>query len=273
MAIISSALPVTSTRSLASQSKQPRIISGPIAATPRIKWLALLAVVVALGLGAVTARRLTLAENQATRERAESLAEEIGTLKSGLEHSLQQLAVVERGAQITDTANASLRQEIGALQSEIAGLKADNEFYRRLLGTGGSSNGLAVHALQLDATSSPQVYRFHLTLSQNLEKAQVVAGSVELVVEGVQSDRAKRLGPEALGLTIDGHGPEFEFKYFQQLTGSLTLPADFVPELISVRLAPEGRGRKQVLRQFDWQQARGQDSEPVTTDTGDAEQT
>jgi hypothetical protein len=231
-----------------------------------------LAVVVALGLGSVVAHRLTLAQNQATRERAESLAEELDIVKSELEHSLQQLAVVERGGQITDSANTSLRQEIGDLQSEIAGLKADNEFYRRMLGTSGSSDGLAVHALQLEATTSPQVFRFHLTLSQNLEKAQVVAGSVEMAVEGIQSDRASRLGTEALGLKDDSGSLEFEFKYFQQLAGSLTLPAGFVPELISVRLLPEGRGRKQVLRQFDWLQAREKDNESTTTDTGDAGQ-
>lgn len=187
---------------------------------------------------------------------------EEGTLPAGPDRALaaardkiqrleQRIAILERGGQVTELANRQLRVELADMEGEVARLTDEVGFYQRLVGAGGGERGLAVHALQLAATPSDRVFRFELTLSQNLEKADQVTGHLELTVEGVQADRTRVLGWTSLGVRMEGDGNQFGFKYFQQLNGSLELPPDFHPERIIVSLHPEGN-TPQVAQSFVW---------------------
>ena len=168
-----------------------------------------------------------------------------------IERLEQELAIARRGSQITDEANVTLRQQIVALESSVAELNADVAFYRRLLGSGGSEKGLAVHDLQLQPTAAPRVWRYQLTLSQNLNKAKIVAGRFDLLAEGLSAGAMVELDSEALDLRPAGDDAAFEFKYFQQIEGSFSLPEGFEPASLRVRLRPES-GRKTVVRRFEW---------------------
>ena len=168
----------------------------------------------------------------------------------------QRLAIAERGAQVTGAANEALREQVAAQEERIAGLESDVAFYRRLLGSGGSQKGLAVHALQLTATNAPDVYRYQLTLSQNLNQAKIVAGEYALQVEGVLDGSMVRLDGGRLEMMPAAGQARFEFKYFQELRGSLRIPDGFVPDSLVVELTAEELDEP-VARHFDWSQLTG----------------
>lgn len=163
----------------------------------------------------------------------------------------QELAISQRSAQVTGAANETLREEIENLEEQIAGLEADVAFYRRLLGSGGTGKGLAVHALRLDATASAAVYRYQLTLSQNLDQAKIVTGRYGLEAEGLLDGEMVRLDGERLSLRPRAGDYRFEFKYFQELRGTLRFPEDFIPEALVVRLQPE-EADAPIVRHFNW---------------------
>jgi hypothetical protein len=129
-------------------------------------------------------------------------------------------------------------------------LEGEVGFYRRLAGTSGSQEGLAVYELELQTTASPQVYRFVLTLTQNLRRSAIISGTASLELEGTRRDQAVTLKWKDLG-TANTNRPEFRFKYFQQLDGYLTIPEDFQPERIRVALSATGSS-KPLSRDFSW---------------------
>lgn len=171
----------------------------------------------------------------------DQLHNELASATRALAELEQQNAVFQRAEQVAKNAAMALRETLDERQSEIAELKSDLDFYQRLLGSGGERQGLAVHSLNLFPTHSAQVFRFELTLVQNLRKAQVIEGEADLRVLGTLGDKAMELGRDALQFSDDSAELNFAFKYFQQLEGRVTLPQGFAPDSIRVRLRPSGQ--------------------------------
>jgi len=94
------------------------------------------------------------------------------------------------------------------------------------------------------------VFRFILTLTQNIRRASVISGWAQLDIEGTLDNR-----PVALNWSevTDGSTPEpsFRFKYFQQIEGYLAMPENFNP--IRLRVTLEVKGQHQpVIQTFEW---------------------
>jgi hypothetical protein len=181
----------------------------------------------------------------------------VTTLQLDLEEALQQLeaeqakvAVAEREADVLRRANALLRETERERQDEIANLQADLAFYRRLGGASGSQAALAVHYLELQHTQSPRVYQLIVTLTQNLRWAAVISGSVHLGLDGIQDGVAVHLTEEQL-LPESAQPVGFQFKYFQQLEHLITLPEDFEPSRLTIRLQSRGL-QSPVEQSVDW---------------------
>jgi hypothetical protein len=180
------------------------------------------------------------------------LAGELETVNQRLDRLQARNAVLERETDVLRQANRMLREQESARQAELNQQRSELDFFRRLAGTGGAQSGLDVYDAELLATDSVRVYRFILTLTQNIRRAAIVSGRVRIDVEGTLEDRPVTLYWSRIS---DGETPEpsFRFKYFQQLEGYLTLPEGFSP--VRLRLALEaGERRKPVRRSYDWQE-------------------
>jgi len=158
--------------------------------------------------------------------------------------------VAEREADVVRRANALLRGSERERQEEIANLQADLAFYRRLGGANGSQAPLAVHYLELQTTGAPRVYRIIVTLTQNLRWAAVISGRVELGVDGINNGVAQHLTDQQL-LAESAEPLNFQFKYFQQIERLITLPQDFAPSRLTVRLK-SGSLRSAVEQSVEW---------------------
>lgn len=185
-------------------------------------------------------------------EENEFLRNELDVLASRLENSEARLAVLEQEAAVIRSANRQLRSEEAERQAEIDQLQAQVDFFGRLSGTSGSQTGLTVFQVELERTASPMVFRFVLSLTQNMQRASIVSGKASLDLEGTLDDRAVTLYWPQLseGITSD---TGFRFKYFQQLEGYITLPEAFSPTRLLVSLDVKGQ-RNPLVETFDWQQ-------------------
>lgn len=167
------------------------------------------------------------------------------------------IAVLERGMQVSREAHANLQAELLAREEELAALRADINFYQRLVGGGAERTGLGVHSLRLQPSEIERVYGFTLTLSQNLERGRMAEGEVRISVEGLAEGRLQRLDwAELAGDAAEGP-LRYGFRYFQQIDGSLALPEGFQPHRIRVRLVPDGRGNP-IDHELSWAEARDQ---------------
>ena len=180
------------------------------------------------------------------------LRKELDLMVTRNERNQARLAVLEQEADVIRKANRLLREEETNRQAEITRLQSELDFYSRLAGTGGEQAGLAVYRVELTPTESPMVFRFILTLTQNIRRASIVSGKASIDVEGTLDDRPVTIYWSQLteGTTIDN---SFRFKYFQQLEGYLTLPEGFSPTRLVVGLDAKSQ-RKPLTVGFDWQE-------------------
>jgi len=184
------------------------------------------------------------------RHQNRALYKDLQTTLARLEEERTRAVVAEREADIVRQANALLRESERRRQDEIAGLEGDLAFYRRLGGASGSQAALAIHHIELQATQAPRVYRIIFTLTQNLRWASAISGRIQFGLDGIQNGVARHLVDEQL--LADTAAPlTFQFKYFQQLEGLITLPAGFEPVRLTVRLRSRSL-RKVVEQSVEW---------------------
>lgn len=189
-------------------------------------------------------------ELEAKKVRIRALRTEVKELGQRVETSRVRQKMAERQVEVLRQANNLLRQEESNRQAEMQRLQGEVEFYQRLAGTSGSQEGLAVYELEVQPTASPRVFRYVLTLTQNLRRSALISGTAGLEIEGTRQDQPLTLKWKDL-TTNTTERPEFRFKYFQQLDGYLTIPEDFQAEQVLVVLRAKG-SKTPVSREFGW---------------------
>ena len=161
----------------------------------------------------------------------------------------QNVATLRRSDQISRSANTELQSALAEREEEVSGLRADVAFYERLVGATGQRRGLSVH----EAVFEPETggtWRYTVTLTQNLNRGAISTGEARIAVEGVSGGRLQTVTWDELLQKSSAPGQPFSFRYFQQLEGSVALPAGFTPQRVRVQLRSGG---STVDQAFDWQ--------------------
>ena len=166
----------------------------------------------------------------------------------------QQVANLTRSDQVSRNANTALQGTLAERDEEISGLKADVAFYERFVGATAQRRGLSVHELSLKPQDA-QTWHFVATLTQNLTRGAVNAGSVTLALEGSRDGRLQQLDWDALRQQPNAKGVDYSFKYFQRIEGDILLPPGLKPVRVIVRVRPQGG--KVVEQSFTWADATG----------------
>jgi hypothetical protein len=198
-----------------------------------------------------TTRRYAAPQLERTVAELAAARAEQAELQERTERLRQRNAVIRRSEEVTRAANQSLQETLSDRDQEIAALRADTEFYERLVGGSAQRQGLAVHSLSLGAAGDG-AWRYTVTLTQNLKKASVSKGDISLRVDGVRGGKLESLAWADLLQSAQAEPQSFSFKYFQQLEGSLMLPPGFTPHRVRVTVRSDGRQAEQV---FPWQDA------------------
>jgi hypothetical protein len=160
----------------------------------------------------------------------------------------QQVATLKRSDQISRNANIELQSTLADREEQISGLRADVDFYERLVGSTGQRQGLRVH----DARFEPEAggsWHYTVTLTQNLNRGAISKGQMRFVVDGVRGGKLATLGWDELTQAANAPGKPFSFRYFQQLEDNVILPPGFTPQRVRVSL--KGAGAP-VEKSFPW---------------------
>lgn len=205
-----------------------------------------LAFVVVFVLGAAFGRGVGLPNGLQARARA------LAAQNTALQSQAQSLAQQQRTASTTVDV---LRKTLAERDAQVQKLKQDQAFYSRLIGIDGDRSGLGVHSAALTPVTGTNAWNFVVTLVNTAENADVARGTVTLAVEGVRGGTLMTLDWKSLAGSGQADGIPFAFKFFQQVRGSLALPAGFVPNRVVVSLHPKGGST--ITRRIDWKTAIG----------------
>jgi hypothetical protein len=147
----------------------------------------------------------------------------------------QALATAKRSDQINRNANLELQSTLTDREEEIAGLRADVAFYERLVGATAQRRGLSVHAIDFKPEAGG-TWQYTATLTQNLNRGAISQGTMKFSVEGISGGKLKSLRWEELVQKTEASGIAYSFRYFQEVKGSVLLPAGFTPQRVKVSL-------------------------------------
>jgi hypothetical protein len=163
-----------------------------------------------------------------------------------------QVAILERSSQIDRQASLDVKADLGELEQALQASREEIEFYRGIIAPGDVKSGLRIHRFSLESGTAAREYRYELVLAQLKRNEHHVSGVVDWKISG------QILGEPAELELADVTRPalqqlKFRFRYFQNLTGSLTLPDDFEPDKVTLHIRPEGKGKPEpVVQVLDW---------------------
>jgi hypothetical protein len=157
----------------------------------------------------------------------------------------------ERISEVDARSRVESQQHIATLQSDIAELKQELEFYRDILASTEIKSGPQVQGFQLRNSGDTGRYAYRLVLTHVNKDDKVAKGNVEVAIEGSLGGAAHQL---ALADVQEGDSSDmsFKFKHFRRFEGTLIIPDDFVPEQIHVKVHEGGRKRATFSRTYDW---------------------
>ena len=165
-----------------------------------------------------------------------------------LDELRQQVATLKRSDQISRNANLELQNALAEREEEVSGLRADLDFYERLVGSTGQRQGLRVHEAVF-APESGGTWHYTVTLTQNLNRGAISKGTMRFVVDGVRNGKLGTVSWDELAQVKNAPGKPFSFRYFQQLEDSVMLPPGFTPQRVRVTL--DGNAGR-IEKAFTW---------------------
>jgi len=186
---------------------------------------------------------------------AASERRQLQALSTENEDLKQQVSNLQRAAQVNDIANHSLRNTLAEREEEVSGLRADLDFYGRLVGGDAQRGGLRIQNVRVQPISGTQGWNLTVSLTQNAKRGDDTSGTATVSIEGLRADKVVRLDWPALGDTAQKDGLPFRLKYFQELHATIVLPADFRPNRVYVSAQPAGDDA--VNRTVAWTDALG----------------
>ena len=159
-------------------------------------------------------------------------------LLSQIDELKQQVANLQRAAQVNEVATRSLRGTLAQREEELSGLRADLGFYSRLVGGDAQRQGLRLQEVKLQPITGSRGWNLTLSLIQNAKRGEETRGNATVSVEGLRRDKVVSLDWPTLGNATQKDGMPFRFMYFQQLHGTLVLPLDFRPTRLRISIQP-----------------------------------
>lgn len=145
-----------------------------------------------------------------------------------------ELAILRTRQEVDRQALELVRQQMAAQKEEIAGLEEGLGFYRSLISPGDIAPGLSLRGLELKEGEQPGQYLYRIVVQQEARKHEQLKGSLEVAINGIRDGEPERYDLAELSEDFQGKGSALQFRYFQSIEGTLTLPEGFEPGVVSV---------------------------------------
>jgi len=214
--------------------------------------LVALVVVAAAGFG----YWLGLSKSDLDRTRIASLETRQRADQARLEALVRELADAQLAQSIDAQAARLLRETISELRGRVAGLREEVTFYKSLMAPSSMERGLQIAEFDLSPGDESSQFIYHLLLTQTAERRSWVSGDVRVEVSGVNAAADGAAVEAVLSLTeltdVEDYPLRFRFRYFQDFSGTVTLPDGFRPRSVRVTATPRSGSSDTAEREFDW---------------------
>jgi hypothetical protein len=141
---------------------------------------------------------------------------------------------------------------IGDLQAQVARQTEELAFYRAVVAEGAPPIGVRVGTVRLAPAKPPGHFLIHVSLVRAGKTDGMSNGTVSLTVDGQgPTGKAETLDSQALAA---GDAPEvtYDFRYYEDLEQTVTLPQGFRPEHLTVQVSSTRKDIPPLTQTFSW---------------------
>jgi cell division protein FtsB len=146
---------------------------------------------------------------------------------------VERIHTLEVELAVEQLANQNAQKTLKQMATEHYQVKKQLGFYEKVMAPEKGADGLVIDNVKITASQSPNHYNFQITLVQQQLKKRYAKGYVDLVVMGSLANKPSQLALSDIS-TVTKKSVSFSFKYFQVISGSFTLPDDFIAEKVQV---------------------------------------
>jgi hypothetical protein len=201
-------------------------------------------------LHAVSDFERTQIEVEQLREERRQLVRELRSSKGEVGDLKDQVTYEKRSSEIDVQACDTVRESLGAMQTEVSNLREQLAFYRGIVSPDLSRAGVRIYDLKLKPGKTSGSFQYELVLIQSVRHDRRISGRIELALEGAISGKPQTLNWSSVAQG-EGKNLLFSFKYFEEFSGELRLPFGFRPLRVTARLVMDDN-MPSIEDQFDW---------------------
>ena len=195
----------------------------------------------------------TVLTQQGEQAEKHELSAQLTDLRQENEALKRQIAILDRSSAVDRQTGAELQETLTALRQRVAQLEEDVLFYRQVVEEETEETGLVIGQLDIDATRSPDRYRYKLVMrQQDADGDTYLTGHVNFNLVGQLQDQQVILPLRDLSEFEDELDIRLRFKYFQNIEGELALPEGFQPDRIQIAAVATEPVSKRINEDFGW---------------------
>jgi len=233
---------------------QPDLVIRPHAPLRRMILASTLAVVGLVGLGAA----FEFGQYHAGYNVVAAIQER-ARLASTIKHLQESNSALQSRIIELDTMNSGRTREdqvvsrtIGDLQAQVARQTEELAFYRAVVAEGAPAIGVRIGTVRLAASKPADHFLVHVSLVRAGKTDGMTTGSVSLTVDGLGANgKPATLDSQALAAGGDA-AVTYDFRYFQDLEQTVTLPPGFRPEHVTVAVSSNRKDVAPLTQTFPW---------------------
>ena len=208
---------------------------------------ALVAVIVAFLAGSWLGQGGALDSNMKNSE----LRAELRDARQELRTVRHDLARYRAEVEVADQAREQLRQEIRGLRDQSAELEEAVAFYKNVMSPGTVDQPLQVQKFEVVPADGERRFRYRLILIQaGGDNRGYLSGNVSLRLKGTRDGEAVTL--ETDDLLDENSDLRFRFRYFQEHSGTLTVPEALQVSALEMTARATGGRRAEVTQSLPW---------------------
>lgn len=162
----------------------------------------------------------------------------------------EELTTLKMTQMVDGGAAQEAQQNFRVLQDDIAALEEEVAFYRSLMAPEDLARGLHIEKVILRETARELTFGYELVVAQAVARHLWQEGELYFEIHGARDSAREVLALTEIA-TIPAYPLLYKFRYFQNFSGELTLPADFVPERVIVTL-DRGGSEELVQEIYEW---------------------
>jgi hypothetical protein len=116
----------------------------------------------------------------------------------------------------------------------------------------GQDKGLRISKIDIQPLDQPNTFRYSIMMTQVADNTSYIKGLAAVNFVGLEGGKRKILPLRELDGKVEELGVKFSFRYFQEVGGEISIPANFNLEQVQVVLQSTGSKAQRVEETIEW---------------------